>query len=283
MADQRILATENMIGASHPTLADTLNRLTLVSHENDGTHKFVLATTASTSTSTGAIVTAGGAGIAKSLFVGEVISVGGAGSPTAPAIVAGADTNTGIYFPAADNVAITTAGVAKVLVADKGLAVTVNANGGALQLSAGITFPATAVAATDPNTLDDYEEGTWDVVSYGGTSAGTQTASVHAGTYTKIGNFVYLAGALTISGHTGTGQLRIGPLPFTPAENSLIGLVGVSTTDFAKTANTMVQMVAQTAGYIGFYQVGTAATDITFTQVAVETAFNIQFTGTYRV
>jgi hypothetical protein len=38
MADQRIQATENMVGANHPTLADTLNRLTLVQHNTDGTH-----------------------------------------------------------------------------------------------------------------------------------------------------------------------------------------------------------------------------------------------------
>lgn len=39
MADQRIQATENLIGANHPTLTDTLNRLTLVDHNTDGTHK----------------------------------------------------------------------------------------------------------------------------------------------------------------------------------------------------------------------------------------------------
>lgn len=77
MADQRILATENMIGASHPTLSDTLNRLTLVSHENDGTHKFIADSTISTSVSTGAIVTAGGVGIAKQLYVGGAANFAG--------------------------------------------------------------------------------------------------------------------------------------------------------------------------------------------------------------
>lgn len=38
-ADQRIQATEKMIGANHPTLSDTLNRLSLIEHNNDGTHK----------------------------------------------------------------------------------------------------------------------------------------------------------------------------------------------------------------------------------------------------
>ena len=63
--------------------------------------------------------------------------------------------------------------------------VTGNANGGILQLSSGITFPATAVAASDPNTLDDYEEGTW-TPAYTGftTNSGTLTA---VATYLKIG------------------------------------------------------------------------------------------------
>ena len=38
-ADQRIQYTEEMVGASHPTKSDTLNRLALVEHNTDGTHK----------------------------------------------------------------------------------------------------------------------------------------------------------------------------------------------------------------------------------------------------
>ncbi len=39
MADQRIQFTELMVGAGHPTKADTLNRLALVGHNTDGSHK----------------------------------------------------------------------------------------------------------------------------------------------------------------------------------------------------------------------------------------------------
>jgi hypothetical protein len=39
MADQRIIYSEEMVGASHPTKSDTLNRLALVEHNNDGTHE----------------------------------------------------------------------------------------------------------------------------------------------------------------------------------------------------------------------------------------------------
>jgi len=38
MPDQRALATEAAVGANHPTKTDTINRLTLIEHNNDGTH-----------------------------------------------------------------------------------------------------------------------------------------------------------------------------------------------------------------------------------------------------
>ncbi len=39
MVDQRIQYTEEMVGAGHPSKADTLNRLDLIEHNTDGTHK----------------------------------------------------------------------------------------------------------------------------------------------------------------------------------------------------------------------------------------------------
>ena len=38
-ADQRIQYNEKMVGANHPSLSDTLNRLSLVEHNTDGTQK----------------------------------------------------------------------------------------------------------------------------------------------------------------------------------------------------------------------------------------------------
>jgi hypothetical protein len=61
------MATENLIGAGHPTLTDTLNRLTLIEHESTGLHKFIALTTESTAYTNGAIVTAGGIGAAKNI------------------------------------------------------------------------------------------------------------------------------------------------------------------------------------------------------------------------
>lgn len=39
MTDQRILYTDWLTGANHPTKTDTLNRLALIGHNNDGSHK----------------------------------------------------------------------------------------------------------------------------------------------------------------------------------------------------------------------------------------------------
>lgn len=45
MPSQTIVYTESMVGSGHPTLSDTLNRLTLVDHETDGTHSTAIIDT----------------------------------------------------------------------------------------------------------------------------------------------------------------------------------------------------------------------------------------------
>lgn len=79
MADQRILATENMIGANHPTLADTLNRLTLVAHENDGTHKDNLGTIEDLSVTQVAALTSTNLQTISGLTTTQILSLGTAG------------------------------------------------------------------------------------------------------------------------------------------------------------------------------------------------------------
>jgi hypothetical protein len=97
------------------------------------------------------------------------------------------------------------------------------ANGGDLQVSSGITFPATQVAKSDANTLDDYEEGTW-TPQYTFATSGTATMVSSSGAYTKVGrmvtvNFV----AVTSSISSPTGQATITGLPFTPAATYIYG------------------------------------------------------------
>jgi hypothetical protein len=90
-----------------------------------------------------------------------------------------------------------------------------NANGGVLQLKSGITFPATQVASSDANTLDDYEEGTFTPTIVGTSTAGTATYAVQSGLYTKVGRVVTIQIYIAWSGGTGTGNLSMAGLPFT--------------------------------------------------------------------
>jgi len=78
----------------------------------------------------------------------------------------------------------------------------------------GLTFPATQVASTNANCLDDYEEGTFlpafDIPS-GSVTYGTQTAH-----YIKIGRLVQCTIALGLSAISSpSGSITIAGLPFT--------------------------------------------------------------------
>ena len=92
--------------------------------------------------------------------------------------------------------------------------------GGVLQVSNGITFPATQSASSNANTLDDYEEGTW-TPSLGGTATYTN----QTGTYTKIGRQVTVIFDITVL-LLGTGSTElISGLPFTANSSQNAGSV----------------------------------------------------------
>jgi hypothetical protein len=83
--------------------------------------------------------------------------------------------------------------------------------------TSGITFPATQVPSANANTLDDYEEGTWTPAI----SASSVSYTLRTGTYTKIGNLVWIHCFVQISAITsptgGAGAAFITGLPFTSA------------------------------------------------------------------
>lgn len=81
----------------------------------------------------------------------------------------------------------------------------------------GYKFPATQVSSTDPNTIDDYEEGTFTPVIIGTATAGTGTYELQDGRYTKIGNRVDFSTTVRLLNHTGTGGILITGLPFVAA------------------------------------------------------------------
>jgi hypothetical protein len=81
---------------------------------------------------------------------------------------------------------------------------------------AGITFPSTASASSDANTLDDYEEGTWTPeLRFANSNTGI-TYTSRGGRYTKIGNVVTLNGFVNLSSKgSATGDATFTGIPFT--------------------------------------------------------------------
>jgi hypothetical protein len=84
---------------------------------------------------------------------------------------------------------------------------------------AGVSFPATQSASTDPNTLDDYEEGEMTNlgISFDGASTGiTYVVGRRNGRYMKVGRAVFFNGQIELTSKgSDTGVARITGLPFT--------------------------------------------------------------------
>ena len=80
----------------------------------------------------------------------------------------------------------------------------------------GISFPATQVPSADPNTLDDYEEGTFTPgIYFGGNNVGI-TYAIQKGKYVKVGKKVTATGAMRLTSKgSSTGSASFLGLPFT--------------------------------------------------------------------
>lgn len=94
--------------------------------------------------------------------------------------------------------------------------------------NAGVKFPATQVPSSDPNTLDDYEEGTWTpVFAFSTPGDSVITVGTALGRYTKTGRTVHILLVLTITTNaytTASGNAVISGLPFVPAVESPLSM-----------------------------------------------------------
>lgn len=93
-----------------------------------------------------------------------------------------------------------------------------------------VVFPATQIPETNPNALDDYEEGTWTPAFASNGTYPTVTYTQQIGQYTKIGRQVTVKGLIqatvTVSG---SGYLRINNLPFAAnASSDAVGSIGLN-------------------------------------------------------
>lgn len=145
-----------------------------------------------------------------------------------------------------------------------------------------IAFPATQSASGNPNTLDDYEEGTWTpTLTINGSGAGI-TYSAQSGHYVKIGQLTYVSGAITLSNKGSTsGQARIAGLPFTSTTGSA-GLVSVVwCTSMAALTSLPVAAVGPSSTVATLWQFGaTAAAVVAETNLTNTSQF--EFAGVYR-
>jgi len=153
------------------------------------------------------------------------------GSASTPSIFRAGDTNTGVFFPAADTLAASTGGSERMRIDSSGNVKFVGSisvgNATPTTSGAGITFPATQSASSDANTLDDYEEGTWTprIENVGASQVVTLT---NAGRYVKVGRLVWAtinAYATNTSAITATSHMYLRGLPFAAETSGYVGSV----------------------------------------------------------
>lgn len=150
-------------------------------------------------------------------------------------------------------------------------AINVNTNNISMSGIGGLTFKATQVASTDPNTLDDYEEGSWTPAFSG--SGTSYTHAVQSGTYVKIGSLVTAQFYLRVTAYSGTNSnVDISGFPFSSANinayhqspgqmwsttaPSAIGLIGNNTTSANLWKNDTSTTIFTASEIIGKYFVG---------------------------
>jgi len=175
---------------------------------------------------TGTASTATAAATAFGLSGSPTLSIG-AGSTSAPSISPSGDSNTGIFFPSPDTIAFGEGGAEAFRVDSSGRLLvgttSATANGGVLELSGGITFPATAVAASNANTLDDYEEGTFTPTIAGA----SVTYTTQTGIYRKVGSLVWVFCRVAWSAKSSGLYINIDGLPFGSADQYVPCTIGV--------------------------------------------------------
>ena len=110
-----------------------------------------------------------------------------------------------------------------------------------------LVFPAAQNASAGANTLDDYEEGSVNTMTFGGSGGQSgQVYSLQVGRYIKVGKNVFVYGRITLSTlGTITGDVEIQGLPFT-SENVTDGFAPINIGFFSAMTSTYVFL----SGYV---------------------------------
>ena len=179
------------------------------------------------------------------------------GSASAPSITNDGDTNTGIYFPAADNIGFATNGVIR-----------------GRWTTDGLCFGTDTAAA---NALDDYEEGTFTITLI----TGTLTSAT--GYYRKIGSQVTVWGDLGgFSDRASSNAVEINNLPFTSASNQSNGAGGAVLARYIGTLTSLASYVGGSSTNLTFYNISSSNYTVLTHANLNNTNSALLFNATYR-
>jgi len=157
---------------------------------------------------------------------------------------------------------------------------TINLTGGQ------IVFPTSEVTSADPNTITDYQVGTWTIgITFGG-AAVNMVIGTRGGAYTKIGNRVFFTGhiALTNKG-TSTGAMLITGLPFVTSGTVYtdFGAVAMSSHQMLNTLNGALQANVYHNSTVIYPSALIAGLLVSLTDAHALNATALQIVGHYRV
>lgn len=139
-------------------------------------------------------------------------------------------------------------------------------------------FAAVQVPDPDPNTLDDYEESTFTPTIVGTTAAGAGTYTLQQGRYTKIGRQVTFDCEVTWTAHTGTGNMKLGGLPF-PLAAAFAPVFQI----LAENLTFANQLACQGDAGLSTASIGVMATGAAFAALAIDAAATVRVSGSYCV
>lgn len=213
----------------------------------------------------------------KKIEFGELFKSVGDGTDAAPAIAFDSESDTGIYRPGADQIAISTGGTNRLTLDGSGASTY-------LRLSAncaGIQFDGNT---SSDQALDDYEEGTFTPAIQGSSTNGTASYVYQLGSYTKIGNQVSFHIRLQWFNHSGQGNMKVIGLPFVSKTSMYYPVSAVADaitldTSSANNPSTFHAMVGPATNNISLYECTTdvAAIDL----LSMDAAGTIFLGGTY--
>ena len=147
-----------------------------------------------------------------------------------------------------------------------------------LYLSGGAYLGGTGSA----NKLDDYEEGTWTPTLFGTATAGTASYTQRVGTYTKVGNLVYVQMYLVFSSFTGTSAMRISGLPFTAESGAYENHVGNIQLENISLPTGTIQVAPRAIDGQTYIRIDATKDNSGFAELLVDAAGSIIISITYR-